>query len=134
MIAGVITGELSRFHPASVSMRSVWAFVYLIIIGAVVGYTAYIWLLRHCDPAKVATYAYVNPLVAVFLGWAIGGEELTANVGLATVLILGAVAMIAVRRRFPEPQVVSRKDSEKCDDSAEHAAALAKPRLAECEH
>src|SRR5256884_1986791 len=66
LLAGVVTGELPRFHPGSVSMLSLGSFVYLVIIGAVVGYTAYIWLLRHCDPAKVATYAYVNPIVAVF--------------------------------------------------------------------
>ena len=66
LLAGVVTGELPRFHPGSVSMLSLGSFVYLVIIGAVVGYTAYIWLLRHCDPPKVATYAYVNPIVATF--------------------------------------------------------------------
>src|SRR6266436_294491 len=64
LLAGIITGELPRFYPGSVSMLSLGSFVYLVLIGAVVGYTAYIWLLRHCDPAKVATYAYVNPIVA----------------------------------------------------------------------
>src|SRR4029453_5892501 len=54
LLAGVVTGELPRFHPGSVSMLSLGSFVYLLIIGSVVGYTAYIWLLRHCDPAKVA--------------------------------------------------------------------------------
>src|SRR5947199_6639551 len=67
LLAGVVTGEVPRFHPGSVSILSLASFIYLVIIGAVVGYTAYIWLLRHCEPAKVATYAYVNPLVAVLL-------------------------------------------------------------------
>ena len=58
-------------------MLSLASFIYLVIIGAVVGYTAYIWLLRHCDPAKVATYAYVNPIVAVLLGAAFAGETLS---------------------------------------------------------
>jgi drug/metabolite transporter (DMT)-like permease len=79
LLAGVVTGELPRFHPGSVSMLSLGSFVYLVIIGAVVGYTAYIWLLRHCDPAKVATYAYVNPIVAVLLGTFFAGETVTAR-------------------------------------------------------
>src|SRR5438128_7197588 len=54
LLAGIVTGELRRFHPGSVSLLSLGSFIYLVLIGAVVGYTAYIWLLRHCDPAKVA--------------------------------------------------------------------------------
>jgi drug/metabolite transporter (DMT)-like permease len=100
LIAGVITGELPRFHPGSVSVRSLGAFVYLIIIGAVVGYTAYIWLLRHCDPAKVATYAYVNPIVAVLLGTFFAGETLTARMLLAAVLIIGSVALIITAQQL----------------------------------
>src|SRR5207249_7179973 len=68
LLAGIVTGEMRRFHPGSVSILSLASFIYLVIIGAVIGYTAYIWLLRHCEPAKVATYAYVNPIVAVLLG------------------------------------------------------------------
>src|SRR6266567_697692 len=77
LFAGIVTGEMRRFHPGSMSILSVASFVYLVIIGAVVGYTAYIWLLRHCAPAKVATYAYVNPIVAVLLGAAFAGETLS---------------------------------------------------------
>ncbi len=77
LLTGALTGEMRRFHPGSVSILSVASFAYLVIIGAVVGYTAYIWLLRHCDPAKVATYAYVNPIVAVLLGAVFAGEILT---------------------------------------------------------
>src|SRR5207247_2199185 len=77
LFAGIVTGEMRRFHPGSMSIVSVASFVHLVIIVAVVGYTAYIWLLRHCDPAKVATYAYVNPIVAVLLGAAFAGETLT---------------------------------------------------------
>src|SRR5437879_4335258 len=64
------------------------SFVYLVIIGAVVGYTAYIWLLRHCEPAKVATYAYVNPIVAVLLGAVFAGETLTMRTLIAAGLII----------------------------------------------
>ena len=70
------------------------AFAYLVIIGAVVGFTAYIWLLRHCNPAKVATYAYVNPIVAVILGALFAGETLTARALLAAGLIIGSVALV----------------------------------------
>src|SRR3954466_3561468 len=94
LLGGIVTGELPRFHPGSISMLSLASFVYLIIIGAVVGYTAYIWLLRHCDPAKVATYAYVNPIVAVLLGALFANETLTARTLLAGGLIIGSVALV----------------------------------------
>ena len=108
LFAGVATGETRRFNPSSISILSVASFVYLVIIGAVVGYTAYIWLLRHCDPAKVATYAYVNPIVAVVLGTAFAGETLTLRTLIAAVLIIGSVALVItaqqLRLRF-EPQI-----------------------------
>src|SRR5215475_668756 len=94
LLAGVVTGELPRFHPKSISMLSVGSFVYLVIIGAVIGYTAYIWLLRHCDPAKVATYAYVNPIVAVLLGTFFAAETVSARMLIAAALIIGSVALI----------------------------------------
>src|SRR5881394_377087 len=73
LLASFATGETRRFHPGSMSILSLASFAYLVIIGAVVGYTAYIWLLHHCEPPKVATYAYVNPIVAVLLGAAFAG-------------------------------------------------------------
>jgi drug/metabolite transporter (DMT)-like permease len=100
LLAGVVTGELPRFHPGSVSMLSLGSFVYLVVIGAVVGYTAYIWLLRHCDPAKVATYAYVNPIVAVLLGTFFAGETITARMLVAAALIIGSVALIITAQQL----------------------------------
>jgi drug/metabolite transporter (DMT)-like permease len=100
LLAGIVTGELQRFHPDSISTRSLGAFVYLIIIGAVVGYTAYIWLLRHCDPAKVATYAYVNPVVAVLLGAGFAGEKLSMRVLIAAALIIGSVAIVITTQQL----------------------------------
>ena len=100
LIAGVITGELPRFHLRSISALSLGAFTYLVIIGAVVGYTAYIWLLRHCDPAKVATYAYVNPIVAVLLGTMFAGEAVTKLMVIAAVLIVGSVALIITAQQL----------------------------------
>ena len=93
-LAGIIKGELRGFDPSRISALSLGAYVYLIIIGALVGYTSYIWLLRVCDPAKVATYAYVNPIVAVLLGALFAGEKLTARMIIAAALIIGSVALV----------------------------------------
>ncbi len=93
-ISGLLMGEHHRFDASRISLLSIGAFAYLVIIGALVGYTAYIFLLRHCDPAKVATYAYVNPIVAVILGALFAGETLTARAVLAAGLIIGSVALV----------------------------------------
>jgi drug/metabolite transporter (DMT)-like permease len=93
-IAGLATGEARGFALHQVTMLSLGAFIYLVLIGAVVGFTAYIWLLRHCDPAKVATYAYVNPVVAVVLGALFAGETLTARTVLGATIIIGSVAVV----------------------------------------
>jgi drug/metabolite transporter (DMT)-like permease len=70
--------------------------LYLVTFGSLLGFTAYIYLLRAVSPAKASTYAYVNPVVAVFLGWAVAGESVTARTLLAAVIILGGVAMISL--------------------------------------
>jgi drug/metabolite transporter (DMT)-like permease len=93
-LVGVVTGELPRFDPAAVSTRSVVATVYLFIFGSIVGFSAYLWLLRNATVSRVSTYAYVNPIVAVFLGWALAGEPLTSRVLVAATIIVGAVALI----------------------------------------
>ena len=100
MFIGVVTGELRRLHPDSISMLSLGSFIYLVIIGAVVGYTAYIWLLRHCEPAKVATYAYVNPIVAVLLGTLFAGETVTMRTLIAAALIIGSVALVITAQQL----------------------------------
>jgi drug/metabolite transporter (DMT)-like permease len=100
LFAGIVTGELRSFHPRAISMLSLASFVYLVIIGAVVGYTAYIWLLRHCEPAKVATYAYVNPIVAVLLGASFAGEKLSIRVLIAAALIIGSVAIVITTQQL----------------------------------
>ena len=94
VIVGLLLGEAKSFHPERVSALSLGAFAYLVLIGAIVGYTAYFWLLRHCDPAKVATYAYVNPIVAVLLGALFAHETITLRTLLAAALIIGSVALI----------------------------------------
>ena len=93
-LAGLLVGEQRRFDAGRISLLSMGAFVYLVIVGALVGYTAYIFLLRHCEPAKVATYAYVNPIVAVILGWLFAGEKLSGRTAIAAGLIIGSVALV----------------------------------------
>jgi drug/metabolite transporter (DMT)-like permease len=108
LLASFATGETRRFHPNSVSILSLASFAYLVVIGAVIGYTAYIWLLRHCDPAKVATYAYVNPIVAVLLGATFAGETLTMRTLVAAALIIGSVALVITAQQLrlrAEPQI-----------------------------
>jgi drug/metabolite transporter (DMT)-like permease len=100
LLAGIVTGEWRRFHPGSISILSLASFVYLVLIGAVVGYTAYIWLLRHCEPAKVATYAYVNPIVAVLLGALFAGETITMRMLIAAALIIGSVALVITAQQL----------------------------------
>jgi drug/metabolite transporter (DMT)-like permease len=100
LFVGVGTGELRRLHLGSISMLSLASFIYLVIIGAVVGYTAYIWLLRHCEPAKVATYAYVNPIVAVILGTLFAGETVTMRTLIAAALIIGSVALVITAQQL----------------------------------
>jgi drug/metabolite transporter (DMT)-like permease len=97
-VAGLLAGEAPQIDLAGVSMKSVLAFVYLILFGAIVGYSAYIWLMRVTTPARAATYAYVNPVVAVLLGWLFAGESLTGRMLAAAVVIIGGVALITISR------------------------------------
>ena len=101
--AGLARGELGSFDPARVSGRSVAAVVYLIIFGSIIAFTAYIWLLRVVPPAKAGTYAYVNPVVAVALGWALAGEAVTWRTVIAAAIIILAVVLITSHRSRPLP-------------------------------
>ena len=98
VLLGLLTGEAARVHPAAVSARSVAALLYLIVFGALIGFTAYLWLLRVTTAAKVSTHSFVNPVIAVFLGWAILGEPVTMRTILASVIIIAAVALITLTR------------------------------------
>ncbi|MDP9187063.1 MAG: EamA family transporter [Verrucomicrobiota bacterium] len=100
ILVGLFAGEAKNFHPENISALSLGAFVYLVLVGAIVGYTAYFWLLRHCDPAKVATYAYVNPIVAVLLGALFAHETVTLRTLLAAALIIGSVALIITMQQL----------------------------------
>jgi drug/metabolite transporter (DMT)-like permease len=94
MLAAAVRGEWQTFDPRMMTALSIWSWIYLVLIGAIIGFSAYIWLLRHCQPGKVATYAYVNPIVAVLLGVAFAGEKLTMRTIAAASLIIGSVALV----------------------------------------
>lgn len=101
----ILTGEMGRLDPSAVSLKSVLALLYLVFFGALVAFTAYIWLLTVSTPARVGTYAYVNPAVALFLGWALADEPLTGRSLVAAAIIVGAVVVITTgRRRSAEPR------------------------------
>jgi len=98
IVFGVVTRETAELHLAAISLRSVLGLTYLITFGSLLGFTSYNWLLTHSTPARVSTYAYVNPVVAVFLGWAIRGEAITLRTLTAAVLVVAAVALIVSHR------------------------------------
>jgi drug/metabolite transporter (DMT)-like permease len=100
LLAGLIKGELRQFDPRHITALSLGAFVYLVLIGGIIGYVSYAWLLRHCDPAKVATYAYVNPIVAVLLGTAFAGERVTLRMLVGAALIIGSVALVIMAQQM----------------------------------
>lgn len=97
-IASAAFGEMHGFRPAAVSAAAWWALVYLIFAGSIVGFTAYLWLLHHESPTKVGTYAYVNPTVAVVIGYFFGGETLGARTVLGTLLVLLSVVVITTAK------------------------------------
>ncbi len=118
-LVGVAAGELGRFDPAAVSAKSVIATVYLFVFGSIVGFSAYVWLLRVTTASRLSTYAYVNPIVAVFLGWALAGETLSARVLLASVVIVAAVAVV-IRYGGEDEEAVTPDESDLgCERPAE---------------
>ena len=98
---GFLSGESRHLHIGAVAPRSLLGLVYLIAAGSLLGFTAYFWLLRTVDTARVSTYAFVNPAVAVFLGWALGSEAVTGRELLASATIIAGVALIITHRISP---------------------------------
>lgn len=103
MLAGTAAGEWARFDPGAVSTDSLLALAYLVSAGSILGLSCYVWLLRVAPPALVGTYAFVNPVVAVALGWAFLAEPLTLDTLTAAAVICAGVAVITLARS--EPQV-----------------------------
>jgi len=102
-LLGLVTGEAGRLNIAAITLRSVAGLAYLIVVGSLIGFVCYTWLLRVAPTTLVVTYAYVNPLVAVILGSLLAQEVLTARVLIATPLILAAVVLIHARQTEQKP-------------------------------
>jgi len=97
-LASAALGEFRKFHPVEVSVGAWLSLIYLIVFGSIIAFTAYVWLIHHESPTKVGTYAYVNPVVAVIVGYFLGGEALGLRTILGTALVLISVLVIATTR------------------------------------
>lgn len=102
-LTGLATGEGARFQWHSVSAVSIAAWAYLIVFGSLAAFSAYTYLMSNTTPAKASTYAFVNPVVAVLLGWSVAGEPLDARSGVAIAIIVGAVMMLTLGRGPSKP-------------------------------
>jgi drug/metabolite transporter (DMT)-like permease len=99
LLAAWLHHDFAHYNPAAVTLRSWAAFAYLVAMGSLVGFSTFVWLMKHSTPARVSTYAYVNPVVAVFLGWVVAGETLNARTVAATVVIVAAVMIITLQSK-----------------------------------
>jgi drug/metabolite transporter (DMT)-like permease len=104
IVAGLLMREFRSEALSSVTLRSVFALGYLIVFGSIIGFSSYIYLLRATTVARASTYAYVNPVVAIFLGWLIAGEPLNWRVIVSAALITGAVALISRKQPAATPE------------------------------
>jgi len=93
-LTAVLLGEFRGFHVQAVSRTAWLALAYLVVAGSIIGFTAYVWLIHHESPTKVGTYAYVNPVVAVLVGYFLGGEAIGPRTVVGTVLVLVSVIII----------------------------------------
>lgn len=115
LVMGTLFGEWGQLDLSAVSTRSIIGLLYLVVFGSIIAYSAYVWLLRVSTPARVSTYAYVNPVVAVVLGWLFAGEALTLRMGIAAAVIVAGVALITLKRpaprasQQPKPEVPRRQ-------------------------
>ena len=109
LIAAAMFGEFRGFRPSEVTVGAWFALVYLIVAGSIIAFTAYVWLIHHESPTKVGTYAYVNPVIAVGIGYFLGGEALGARTVAGTFLILVSVVVITTT---PKPASSARRTQE----------------------
>lgn len=132
LVFSLVTGDAAKLQPAAVSTDSLLAFFYLVFMGSLVGYTAYIYILNHATAAQVSTYAYVNPVVAVFLGWLLLDEALTGRTLAGAAIIVVAVALITLARGRRRDRGIGTRDvaggdpavRQKVAITAEQAAAI----------
>ena len=103
MVVALVHGDFGRFDLAAISGRSWTAFAHLVVAGSIIGFSTFVWLMKHSTPARVATYAYVNPIVAVALGWLVLGEPISSRTLVASAIIVTAVVIIT-RQQNPSPR------------------------------
>jgi drug/metabolite transporter (DMT)-like permease len=106
IVGGLVSGEAGELHLGELSSRSLIAFAYLTTIGSIVAFSAYVWLLKNAPISKVATYAYVNPVVAVLLGWWLLDEDMTGRMLIAAAVIVASVAVIVRRESVVKEEPV----------------------------
>jgi drug/metabolite transporter (DMT)-like permease len=121
--AGLVAGEAGDVRLSAFSADSLLAFAYLIFIGSLLAFTAYVWLLRNAPISTVATYAFVNPVIAIFLGWAILSEEVTATVVIGALAVVLSVASVVRRESGPGEEESPPQGAAPKADPAESRAA-----------
>ena len=119
-VVSLLSGEMASVHLASLTVRSVGALAYLLVFGSIIAFTVFTWLVSVCPPSRVSTYAYVNPAVAVFLGWALASEPIGVHTIVATVVILAGVALVSTR----VPHKEDATESEVTCDTLQEAAGV----------
>ena len=112
LLAAALLGEFRDFHAQAVSRGAWLALAYLIVAGSIMGFTAYVWLLHHESPTKVGTYAYVNPVVAVLVGYFLGGEALGPRTIVGTLLVLVSVVVITTTPKAKDASVPTKDVAE----------------------
>ena len=110
---GGVMGEFTRLAPQSISLKSVLAVLYLVVFGSLIGFSAFMWLIRATSAARASTNSYVNPVVAVILGWALAGEPMTPRTLVAALVIIAGVwGIVSARGTFNEPNQTSHVDGD----------------------
>ena len=114
-LSGALTGEMTHFHPSAVSLQSWLSLAYLAVFGSLVAFTAYTWLHTVEKPSRISTYAYVNPVVAVIVGWAFAGERISGFTVVAMAIILSGVALVNTTKRPPRVEVIETEKAMAAD-------------------
>lgn len=99
LIFSTVLGEYKLFNPSQITNQSLYAMFYLIVFGSIIGYSAYIWLFKNVNPTLASTNAFVNPVVALILGWSLANEVLSIQGIIASILIISAVIIITLSKR-----------------------------------
>jgi drug/metabolite transporter (DMT)-like permease len=137
-LAAALAGEFRGFRIQAVSRNAWFALAYLIVAGSIIGFTAYVWLIHHESPTKVGTYAYVNPVVAVLVGYFLGGEAIGPRTILGTLLVLVSVIVITTARTkshaaplLPRNDAAVRRGIARHSEIAEKGTEKGAPLLAD---